>query len=146
MPRAAEVLEEANAAGQITSRARVPLDALRQAATERQAAHGRVERYQQAQGAVAQEVQALTRNSIGSGEQRQAWRTLLAQQWQLAQTAAGDSGLMQVLTKREPALAHQTQRLAAQSAVERTAEVERVIERQSQRLTRSLGRGMGLGR
>ncbi|HVZ35893.1 MAG TPA: hypothetical protein VG963_25875, partial [Polyangiaceae bacterium] len=145
LPRAAEVLEEALAAGRITVRHNVRLDGLRDAATERQVAHVRADNYERAQTTVTQEAQALTRNWTGSEQQQLAQRALAGQQWQLARAAARDSSLMQVLAKRAPALANQTRHWAAQSETDHQAEVQRQNERQTQRLTRSLGRGMRLG-
>jgi hypothetical protein len=144
LPRAAEVLEEMLVAEPGTSRQRVPLDGLREAATQRQAAHVRAGSYQRAQEAVTREAQVLTQGWTGSEQQQLARRVLVGNQWHLARVAARDPEMMRVLAKTAPGLASRTEHLAARSETDHQAEALRQSQRQTQAQTRS--QGMWLGR
>ena len=153
LPRGAEVLGEALAAGRAGPGRGIALDGLRRAAATRERAHGEVAAYRVADGAAGQAQAALERGWQGTAQEREAHLVLSAQRWGLARAVVADPERAGVLERTAPELARRTRALAgvaegkAQAAAleqVRRLEAERHGQRQAQAPRQSRGYGMGM--
>ncbi len=153
LPRGAEVLGEALAAGQVEAGRGVELAGLRHAAAAREQAHQEVAAYRVADDAAQRALAALERGWQGSNRQRERHADLAERRWTLACAVVAEPERAGMLERVAPELAKHAQALASVpgytvqvAARERVQqlEVEQQAQRQAQAPRQSRGPSMGM--
>jgi Ti-type conjugative transfer relaxase TraA len=150
LPRGAEMLGEALAAGRIGAGQRVELGSLRRAAVAREGAHRDVAAYRAAEGEIGRTLQGLERGWRGTAKEHERHAALVERRWGLARAVVADPEKLGVLGQADSALAEQARALAAvpaekvvAAAQERMRHLE-ATERSRQVQAQRQSRGMSM--